>query len=86
MHDIKYIRNNFSEFKKQVNNRNTEVNLDKILELDNKNCKFMMSNAKVDLVTNKFKEYNIYNIIAKRAINSKNPGSKTMEVLIQNYI
>ncbi len=29
MHDIKYIRNNFSEFKKQVNNRNTEVNLDK---------------------------------------------------------
>ena len=29
MHDIKYIRNNFSEFKKQVNNRNTEVDLDK---------------------------------------------------------
>ena len=46
MHDIKYIRNNFSEFKKQVNNRNTEVNLDKILELDTKNRSLIQEKEK----------------------------------------
>ena len=47
MHDIKYIRNNFSEFKKQVNNRNTEVNLDKILELDTKNRSLIQEKEKL---------------------------------------
>ena len=49
MHDIKYIRNNFSEFKKQVNNRNTEVNLDKILELDTKNRSLIQEKEKLEL-------------------------------------
>ena len=39
-----------------------------------KNIKFVMSNAKVDLVTDNFKEYNCDDIIARRAINSKKPG------------
>ena len=43
-----------------------------------------MSNAKVDLVTETFKDYNSDDIIARRAINSKNPGSITTEVLIYN--
>ena len=48
--------------------------------------KFVMSNASVDLVINSFNypEYNCENIIARRAINSKNPGSETKEVLIYN--
>jgi len=48
--------------------------------------KFMMSNAKVDLVTENFKEdkYKCQDIIARRAINSKKPGSTTTEVLISN--
>ncbi len=46
--------------------------------------KFAMSNAKVDLVTDTFKEYNTEDIVARRAINSKNPGSKTTEVIIYN--
>ena len=49
-----------------------------------KNIKFMMSNAKVDLVTDSFKEYNCDDIIARRAINAKKPGSKTTEVIIYN--
>ena len=49
-----------------------------------KNIKFVMSNAKVDLVTDNFKEYNSNDIIARRAINSKNPGSTTTEVIIYN--
>jgi len=43
-----------------------------------------MSNAKVKLVTDAFKDFNCKNIVARRAINSKNPGSKTMEVIIYN--
>lgn len=49
-----------------------------------KNIKFVMSNAKVKLVTDAFKDYNCENIIARRAINSKKPGSKTTEVIIYN--
>jgi len=49
-----------------------------------KNIKFAMSNSKVDLVTSNFKDYMCEEIIAKRAINSKNPNSTTIEVLIYN--
>jgi len=43
---------------------------------------FVMSNAKVDLVTDYFKDYKCVDITARRAINSKNPGSTTTEVII----
>ncbi len=46
--------------------------------------KFAMSNAKVELVTETFQEYNCDDIVARRAINSKKPGSKTTEVIIYN--
>ena len=49
-----------------------------------KNVKFIMSNAKVDLVTDSFKDYHCSEIKARRAINSKKPGSTTTEVLIYN--
>lgn len=53
-------------------------------ELD---IKFLMSNSSVDLVRNSFthKKIKIEEIIAKRSINSKNPDSKTNELLIKNY-
>jgi len=47
---------------------------------------FVMSNAKVDLVTSSFKEYKIDDIPARRAINSKDPSSKTIEVLVHGYV
>ncbi len=46
--------------------------------------KFVMSNAKVDLVTDNFKEYDFDDIIARRGINSKNPGSTAQEVIVYN--
>ena len=49
-----------------------------------KNIKFIMSNAKVDIVINSFKDYNCDEITARRAINSKNPGLTTTEVIIYN--
>ena len=50
------------------------------------NIKFVMSNAKVDLVIDNFKEYYCDEIIARRAINSKKPGSTTTELIIYNYL
>ena len=46
--------------------------------------KFVMSNAKVDLVLDAFQEYEYETIVARRAINSKNPDSVTNEVLVYN--
>lgn len=57
---------------------------DEILKLDEKKAKFLMSNSRVTMVIEKFKDYNCKDIVARRAINSKKPESTTTEVLIQN--
>jgi len=49
-----------------------------------KNAKFLMSNSDTELVKNNMSMYNISIIQCRRAINSKNPASKTNEVLIYN--
>ena len=51
----------------------------------NNTCKFLMSNSKVELILDNFKDYDIIDVKARRAINSKNPESTTTEVLIKNY-
>ena len=53
-------------------------------ELANNQVKFAMSNAKVELITENFKEYKMEETKARRAINSKNPGASTIEVIIYN--
>ena len=47
----------------------------------------MLSNSDVSLVRENFtnEKYKITSILCKRAINSKNPESKTKEVIITNY-
>jgi DNA adenine methylase len=57
---------------------------DEIKNLSKINVRFVMSNAKVDLVTECLKDFNSEDIIARRAINSKNPASTTTEVFIYN--
>ena len=57
---------------------------DLINKLKVSNIKFLMSNAKVDLVTKSFDDCICDEIVARRAINSKKPGSTTVEVLIYN--
>lgn len=56
------------------------------IELDKRNVEFIMSNANVDLVRNAFKDFDCIEVIARRAINSKNPSSTTTEVLITNIV
>jgi len=53
-------------------------------ELKDKKIKFLFSNSSVKMIHDEFKDYNIETIDCKRSINSKNPGKKTKEVLINN--
>ena len=55
-----------------------------IKELNQKKIHFAMSNAKVDLVMDNFKDYKYEDIIARRAINSKDPGAVTTEMIVYN--
>jgi DNA adenine methylase len=55
-----------------------------IIASDKKGINFILSNSKVELVTDCFKDYHIQEIEARRAINSKNPDAKTSEVIINN--
>ena len=50
----------------------------------NSGVDFVMSNAKVDLVTEAFSNYNIKELQARRAIHSKKPDSTTTEVLVSS--
>jgi len=55
-------------------------------KLKNLNTKFLMSNSCVGFVKENFNEnYKLIEVEAKRSINSKNPESKTTELLIKNY-
>jgi len=58
-----------------------------IHDLTDNNKKIMLSNADVSLVRENFIEpkYTTSSILCKRSINSKNPESKTKEVIIKNY-
>jgi DNA adenine methylase len=65
-------------------NLNTHKLLFNEIKKFNDKIKFVMSNAKVELVNEYFKEYKSIDIKARRAINSKKPGSTTTEVIIYN--
>lgn len=65
--------------------------IDKHMELFNKlkdmKVKFLLSNSDVELVRNNFPDgkFTTKSVLCKRSINSKNPESKTKEVIIKNY-
>ena len=58
----------------------------KLFEMVKKLPKFVMSNLHVHLIIEHFKtdRYQYKEILAKRCINSKNPGQMVVEVLISN--
>jgi DNA adenine methylase len=55
-----------------------------IHQLNDKGIKFCMSNSNTEFVTKNFNGYKIEEIVVRRAINSKSPGSKSKEVFVSN--
>jgi len=75
-------KKSFVGYNKQGFDLDTHIKLFSMVK--NLKVKFLMSNSDVPLVTKSFVDYQIFKIEARRAINSKNPGSKTMEVIISH--
>ncbi len=48
MHDIKYIRDNFENFKKKISKRNNTTKIDNILDLDKKNRKLIQDKENLE--------------------------------------
>jgi DNA adenine methylase len=77
---VKYVENGFNEIQ--------HISLFNLLKnLNQKNIKFIMSNSNTQLVKDNFNINNhyIYNVLARRAINSKDPSSKVNELIITNF-
>ncbi len=54
--------------------------------LDDKGVKFLLSNSATEFIRDLYKDYNIFSIKAKRAINAKGDGrGEITEVLVKNY-
>ena len=75
---VKYNKNGFPPEKHQE-----LFNL--ILAKDQENVKMVISNSKTELVEKNFVDFRINEIKARRAINSKNPGSVVKELIIYNF-
>ena len=75
-------KKSFVGYNKQGFDLDTHIKLFSMVK--NLKVKFLMSNSDVPLVTKTFIDYQILKIEARRAINSKNPGSKTTEVIISH--
>lgn len=74
---VSYVKNGFNnDFNENLFNLCQELYL--------KNIKFIMSNAYLEYIINKFKNCKIETISCKRRINSKNPDSKVDELIIYN--
>ena len=55
-----------------------------IKKLNERNISFLMSNANVEFVVENFADFHREEFLARRAINSKNPGKKAKELFIYN--
>lgn len=84
--DPPYVPENSKSFVNYVSDGFTQDNHIELFLLIKKleNSKFVLSNSSSQIVYDNFSEYNILEIKARRAINCKNPGSTTKELVIYN--
>lgn len=87
--DPPYVQENIKSFVKYNKNGFTLENhkelFNLILTKDQENVKMVISNSKTKLVEDYFVDFRIKEIKARRAINSKNPGSVVKELIIYNF-
>ena len=65
MHDIKYIRNNPSEFEKEIKKRNVKIDLNKILELDKINRSLIQKKETLETEKKKISKTNDKSLFEK---------------------
>ncbi len=78
----------FTKYNKYDFTEKDQIQLSKVFkELDKKGCYVMLSNSNTDFIKNLYKNFNIKEIEASRAINCKGDRRKKakVEVLIKNY-
>ncbi len=75
-----FVKYNEDGFNMETHNRLFDI----IKKIHNRKIKFLMNNAKVNLVMDNFQDCNCDDVIARRAIHSKNPGSTTVEMIVYN--
>lgn len=84
--DPPYLPENKSSFTDYVKNgfleKEHQTLFDCLLSCKEKQIRFTMSNSNVTLLKQKFKEYRVEEVKARRAIHSRNPGAVTTELLI----
>ncbi len=77
------VSTSFVKYTKTGFNLHKEL-FDAIKDLDSKKVSFAMSNSDVPMVRDALGSFKVVMIEARRAINSKKPQSKTMEVIVYN--
>ena len=71
---VSYNKNGFTQEKHEA-----------LFEMCNKmKCKWILSNSNTETVKDALSNFNIQEIYARRAINSKNPAAKTKELIVYN--
>ena len=84
--DPPYVPENASSFVKyNVDGFNFDTHkrlFHNVHKIRNKGSKFVLNNANVELVNEEFKDFTSEVLETKRAINCKNPGSTTTEIII----
>lgn len=78
---------NFTGYNKGGFDRKEQIRLKKCCdELDKRGIKFMLSNSATDFIKDLYKDYSVFIVKAKRAINAdSNKRGEIEEVIIRNY-
>jgi DNA adenine methylase len=79
--DPPYMKENSNSFVSYQKNEFNSYELFNYLHRDTQ-CNWIMSNSNCNIIKEHFKYHKIIEILARRAINSKKPDSKTIELLI----
>lgn len=83
--DPPYVPEKKTSFVEYMRGEFNHLNLFQLLCAIEPTVRFMMSNSDTSFVRETFADYDITTILCKRAIRSKNPDTKTNEVIIKNY-
>ena len=93
MHDIKYIRNNPSEFEKEIKKRNVKIDLNKILELDKINRSLIQKKETLESEKKKISKTNDKSLFEKskklsaeieKLYNDQNKIDKDLNSILSN--